>query len=91
MAKKKMRTKRPAIELVMTDTRRKILKAITAYWAREGMSPTITEIAEAANLSIGAVQMNLLPLQVSGYISRKEGSPRSIQVLKSEVPAEARV
>jgi SOS-response transcriptional repressor LexA len=91
MKPKKMRTaKLPPIEILMTDTRIKILKAITAYWEREGMSPTITEIAEASGFSVGAVQQNLMPLQVAGYISRKPGLARSIQVLKTEVPQEAR-
>lgn len=73
----------------MTETRLKILRAITAYWDKEGLSPTIPEIAAATDLSVGTIHENLLPLQVAGYISRKAGSPRSILVLK-EAPAEAR-
>lgn len=74
----------------MTEARLRILKTITAFIKREGMSPTVKEIAEATDMAISAVHSHLFPLQVGGYISRRPGTARSIQVLKKEVPEEAR-
>lgn len=76
-----MKHKKMPIEVQITDTRRKILRAAHQLIKRERIPPTITEIAQLAELSFGAVQSNLFALQAGEYLVRRDGTARSIRLL----------
>ncbi len=62
----------------LTPRQRKIMQAITDSAQRQGYSPTLREIAEAAGLSsVSSVSYQLLTLQKKGYLSRGAGRPRT--------------
>jgi DNA-binding MarR family transcriptional regulator len=94
MKRKKMQTKPK--EMPMTETRQKVWDAITTIRQRSEKDretlwpPTITEIASEADVDPSLVHRHLEILQAYGFIQRRAGSPRSLQILRTDVPAEAR-
>ncbi len=68
-------------------TRDKILNYIRSYIKENGFSPSIREITKAVGLkSISTTQFHLQYMEYMGLIARKNGSARSIVVLKNSQP-----
>lgn len=61
--------------------RSKIMDFINSYRSEHGFSPTVREISNSVHLSLSTVQYHLDTLKGQGYISRKDHSSRSVQVI----------
>jgi repressor LexA len=73
----------------LTRRQREIRDWIAAYWAREGISPSIREIGVGCGIaSTNGVECHLAPLEERGSITRKRDEhgqcfPRSIRVAQT--------
>lgn len=82
---------RPIRKTPLTEAQQKVFAAIKLLVVRErGLSPTVAELAQETGLSEGTVHASVGVLDARGLISRRPNTARSIQVLKGEVPQEAR-
>ena len=59
-----------------------LLDAIEYYINKNGISPTVRELADMLEQSINPVQGKLLQLEMKGYISTIPGKARTIKILK---------
>jgi repressor LexA len=76
---------RPGRGKVLTWRQGKILQAIDHHVAVNGCSPSNREIAEAAGLkSASSALHHLRQLRDAGFVAYKEGSPRTVRVLRPE-------
>ena len=66
----------------LTQKQANIYNAIMKYKIEKGYPPTLNELGEALNKSIGAVRHGLKILERKGYISMEEYKPRTLKVLK---------
>ena len=73
---------RPTIDSI-TPAQERVLKAIETHIAREGMSPTIREIADRLELGVASVFKLVERLERNGYVGRSSGKSRSLTVLRS--------
>lgn len=66
----------------LTDRQQDILDIIKKLTAKKGYPPTVREIGEAANLhSPATIHFHLMQLVKKGYISKEDGSNRTIEIL----------
>lgn len=66
----------------LTDRQQDILQIIKKLTAKKGYPPTVREIGEAANLhSPATIHFHLMQLVKKGYISKEDGSNRTIEIL----------
>lgn len=67
----------------MTKRQNEILLTINDYIQSEGMSPTVREICDMTGLkSTSTVHGYIKRLEKQGYIKIKQGSARSIRIVK---------
>ena len=67
----------------MTDKQMMIYEIIKEFIKENGYAPTIREIGEIAKLSsTSTVHNHLMILEKKGYITTKDGKPRTIKVIK---------
>lgn len=67
----------------MTKRQHEILLTINDYIQSEGMSPTVREICDMTGLkSTSTVHGYIKRLEKQGYIKIKQGSARSIRIVK---------
>jgi len=67
----------------MTKRQHEILLTINDYIQSEGMSPTVREICDMTGLkSTSTVYGYIKRLEKQGYIKIKQGSARSIRIVK---------
>ena len=72
-------------------TRGKILRFIRSYIQRQGVSPTLREIADGAGLrSVGTVAAHLRRMEADGLLTHVPGSPRSVAPIQRGEEAPAR-
>lgn len=70
----------------MTQRQREILLIINNYIENEGISPTVREICDVSGLkSTATVHFHIKALQKEGYIKMKQGSARSIRIVKEHL------
>ncbi len=66
----------------LTDRQQDILQIIKKLAAKKGYPPTVREIGEEANLhSPATIHFHLMQLVKKGYISKEDGSNRTIEIL----------
>ena len=66
----------------LTDRQQDILQIIKKLTAKKGYPPTVREIGEEANLHYPAtIHFHLMQLVKKGYISKEDGSNRTIEIL----------
>ena len=66
----------------LTDRQQDILQIIKKLTAKKGYPPTVREIGEEANLhSPATIHFHLMQLVKKGYISKEDGSNRTIDIL----------
>lgn len=78
----KRKSGRPKIDTI-TPAQERVLKAIEAHIAREGMSPTIREVADRLEVAVGGVFKIIERLERNGYVGRASGKSRTLTVLRS--------
>lgn len=67
----------------MTEKQKQVLIVINDYVKKEGISPTIREICDIAEIkSTSTVHGYIKRLEKQGYIKMIKDSPRSIRVIK---------
>ena len=64
----------------LTDRQQDILQIIKKLTAKKGYPPTVREIGEEANLP-ATIHFHLMQLVKKGYISKEDGSNRTIEIL----------
>lgn len=77
----------------MTATREKVWNAIAQLRSmhqedpeRSLWPPTVDEIAKQAGVNIATAHSNLIVFQRYGFIRRRQGVPRSLQIICTDVP-----
>jgi repressor LexA len=73
---------RPIIE-TLTEPQKRLLQVIEAFIEREGMSPTMRELAEELGHGVASIFKQIQRLERNGYISRVAGKSRSLTVIRS--------
>lgn len=71
---------RPPIE-GLSPTLEKTLEVIKDFMEREGMSPTVYELAEILQISAPSVHAQIVSLEKKGYVQRTKGKTRSLELL----------
>jgi repressor LexA len=72
----------------LTATQKRVLEAIRSFQERNGFAPTVRELCDILGLhSTSTVKAHLDTLERKGAIARIHGSPRTIRILREEVPA----
>ena len=66
----------------LSSTLEKTLEVIKDFIEREGMSPTVYELAEILGVSAPSVHAQIVRLEKKNYIQRTKGKTRSIEVLE---------
>ena len=66
------------------EMKEKIYQFIVDYIMENGFAPSIREMAQAVNISVGRVAQHLMKLEIEGRIKVKENSPRAIKVIGYE-------
>lgn len=70
------------MEQKLTPKQKKVLELIYNTIKSEGFSPSFDDLKQELNVSSNQVILNVLKnLEKEGYIRRKEGQARSIQIL----------
>ncbi len=67
----------------LTGKQKKILDYIEKYLNENDYPPTLKEIANYFNLTIGTVQDHIYALERKGYISRKRDTARGFKIIKN--------
>lgn len=67
----------------LTTKQKIVLEAIEFFINEKGYSPTIREIAEMTDTTVGPTFQKIFALEQAGYISTDNGKTRTIKVLKS--------
>ncbi|QUH21630.1 helix-turn-helix domain-containing protein [Alkaliphilus sp. B6464] len=74
--------------IMLTERQMEILKAIHQYMQANSISPTVRNIRDLVGVkSSSTVHGHLTALEHEGYITKVEGSPRSIAVTKKGISA----
>ena len=66
----------------LTKKQAEVYNAIVYYIEQNGFPPTMTDLCEMVNKSIGAIQLSLKMLKRKGFISMEIYKPRTIRILK---------
>ncbi|MBU0754259.1 MAG: transcriptional repressor LexA [Planctomycetes bacterium] len=67
----------------LTDRQRAVLETIRTFMNREGLSPSLREIARAMDLDTKSVAQHLDRLERKGYITRRPRQSRNIRLAES--------
>ena len=67
----------------LTKKQKIVLEAIEYFIKEKGYSPTIREIADMTDTTVGPTFQKVFLLERTGYISTDNGKARTIKVLKS--------
>jgi SOS-response transcriptional repressor LexA len=67
----------------MTENEAEVLAFVRKYREEKGFSPSQDEIAEAVGRARGTVARALTRLAAYGYLTRKPGWNRSIEIIKA--------
>ncbi|MCX7833271.1 MAG: transcriptional repressor LexA [Ignavibacteria bacterium] len=67
----------------LTGKQKKILDYLEKYIKDNDYPPTLKEIADYFNLTIGTVQDHIYALEKKGYISRKRDTARGFKIIKN--------
>ena len=73
---------RPIIE-TLTPSQERLLVAIQEHIDREGLSPTLRELAEQLDQGVASIYKLIQRLERNGFVGRTAGKSRSIVVLRS--------
>jgi repressor LexA len=73
---------RPIVE-TLTAPQQRVLDAIEAHINREGMSPTLRELADELGQGVASIYKLVQRLERNGYVGRSAGKSRSLTVLRS--------
>jgi SOS-response transcriptional repressor LexA len=68
---------------MLTRKQKIVLEAIEYFIKEKGYAPTIREIAEMTETTVGPTFQKVFILEKEGYISTDNGKARTIKVLKS--------
>ena len=68
----------------LTTKQQRILNFIEKHRIEHTYPPTLKEIGEKFNITIGTVQDNIYALQKKGYLERKKDIARGFKVIKSD-------
>ena len=69
-------------ESMLTKRQKQIVDYINSYQGKEGVSPTLEEIAKHLHLSsIGTVHEHLAAIEKRGYLKKEHGHSRSIETI----------
>lgn len=66
----------------LTQKQAEVYNAIVYYIEQNGFPPTMTDLCEMVNKSVGAMQLSLKMLKRKGFISMETYKPRTIRILK---------
>lgn len=66
----------------LTKKQAEVYNAIVYYIKQNGFPPTMTDLCEMVNKSVGAMQLSLKMLKRKGFISMETYKPRTIRILK---------
>lgn len=66
----------------LTKKQAEVYNAIVYYIKQNGFPPTMTDLCEMVNKSVGAMQLSLKMLKRKGFISMEEYKSRTIRILK---------
>jgi repressor LexA len=61
----------------LTDRQHIVLDAIQAYWAEQGVPPSVTELAAVLGVGRSTVHQHLIALKRKGYLDHVEGASRT--------------
>lgn len=78
---------RPIVETI-TPPQQRLLNTIEAYFIREGMSPTLRELADELDQGVANIYKLVQRLERNGYLGRTSGKSRSLTLLRSANPAQ---
>ncbi len=67
----------------LTAPQQRVLEAIEAHVAREGMSPTLRELADQLDQGVASIFKLVQRLKRNGYLGQMAGKSRSLTVLRS--------
>jgi len=73
---------RPIIE-TLTPSQERLLVAIQEHIDREGLSPTLRELAEQLDQGVASIYKLIQRLERNGFVGRTAGKSRSLVVLRS--------
>ena len=73
---------RPFVETI-TPAQERLLEVIEAHIAREGISPTMRELADQLGQGVANIFKSIQRLERNGFIARSTGKSRSLTVLRS--------
>src|SRR3989338_6763701 len=70
---------------MLTKRQKEVLDFITSYSSKKGYAPSLEEIRKRLKLaSVSTIHFHVARLRDSGYLSKEENKPRSIDVLKRQ-------
>src|SRR3989339_464407 len=70
---------------MLTKRQKEVLDFITSYSSKKGYAPSLEEIRKRLKLaSVSTIHFHVARLRDSGYLSKEENKPRSIDVLKHQ-------
>ena len=78
---------RPVI-VTLTAPQQRLLIAIEAYVTREGLSPTLRELADELDQGVASIYKLVQRLERNGFLRRTPGKSRSLTVLRSTSESE---
>ncbi len=61
----------------LTQKQQEVLDFIQAYFAKQGMAPSVREIAEALGKSAQAIQQHIESLRAKGYLQHQPSKSRT--------------
>lgn len=67
----------------LTEPQKRLLQALESYIARNGISPTMRELAAEVGHGVAGVFKQIQRLERNGYVSRTAGKSRSLKVIRS--------
>ena len=69
----------------LTQKQQEVLDFIQAYFAKQGMAPSVREIAEALGKSAQAIQQHIESLRAKGYLQHQPSKSRTNVPLHSQI------
>lgn len=72
---------RPIVK-TLTPSQQRLLKTLEHLIEREGLSPTLRELADELDQGVASVYKQVLRLERNGYVGRTTGKSRSLTVLR---------
>ncbi len=69
--------------MTLSESQKRLLDAIEKHIDREGMSPTMRELANTLDQGVASIFKLIQRMERNGYVSRQAGKSRSLTVLRS--------